>query len=109
MDKAYVENREGGYWIAGTRISLDSIVYAFQRGAAPETIKQSFPLLTLEEIYGAITFYLAHQAEIDAYLRQVDLELEAQAAARRAQARAADPELYERLEAARQEREALHR
>lgn len=29
MDKAYVENRDGGYWIKGTRISLDSIVYAF--------------------------------------------------------------------------------
>ncbi len=30
MDKAYVEKRDGGYWIKGTRISLDSIVYAFQ-------------------------------------------------------------------------------
>jgi uncharacterized protein (DUF433 family) len=107
MDKVYIENREGGYWIKGTRISLDSIVYAFKRGAAPETIQRSFPLLTLEEIYGAITFYLAHESEIDAYLRQADLELEAQAAARRAQARAADPELYERLDAARQDREAL--
>jgi uncharacterized protein (DUF433 family) len=54
MDKAYVEKRDGGYWIKGTRISLDSIVYAFQRGAAPETIRRSFPLLSLEEVYGAL-------------------------------------------------------
>src|SRR5436309_14022721 len=60
MEKSYVEQRDGGYWITGTRISLDSIVYAFKRGAAPESIQRALPLLTLEEIYGAITFYLAH-------------------------------------------------
>jgi hypothetical protein len=27
----------------------------------------SFPVLTLEQVYGAITYYLAHQAEIDTY------------------------------------------
>jgi len=56
MNKVYVEERDGGYWIAGTRVSLDSIVYAFRRGAAPESIRRSFPVLTLEEVYGAITF-----------------------------------------------------
>jgi len=28
MDKIYVEQHDGGYWVAGTRISLDSIVYS---------------------------------------------------------------------------------
>src|SRR5208282_6338724 len=70
MTKQHVEQREGAYRIAGTRVSLDSIVYAFLRGASPESIAQSFPVLTLEEVYGAITFYLGHQAEIDAYLQQ---------------------------------------
>jgi uncharacterized protein (DUF433 family) len=51
MNKVYVEERDGCYRIAGTRISLDSIVHAFHRGAAPETIRRSFPLLTLEEVY----------------------------------------------------------
>jgi uncharacterized protein (DUF433 family) len=55
MEKSYVEQRDGGYWMTGTRISLDSLVYAFKRGAAPESIQRAFPLLTLEEIYGAIT------------------------------------------------------
>lgn len=70
MDKLYVENRDGAYWVNGTRISLDSIVEAFNRGAAPETIRRSFPVLTLEEVYGAITFYLAHENEIDEYLQR---------------------------------------
>lgn len=61
----YVETRDGGYWIKKKRISLDSVVYAFRRGQSPESIQQSFPLLTLEEIYGAITFYLANKHEID--------------------------------------------
>ena len=97
MSKDYIEQREGGYWIAETRISLDSIVYAFRRGAAPESIQRSLPLLTLEQVYGAITFYLAHQPEIDAYLQQGELELEGL----RQAARDADPEFYKKVDAAR--------
>lgn len=66
--KSYVEYRNEGYWVGGTRISLDSIVYAFQQGLSPESIVRSFPLLTLEQIYGAIAFYLANRTEIDAFL-----------------------------------------
>jgi len=109
MEKNYIEQRDGGYWIQGTRISLDSIVYAFKRGAAPESIKRAFPLLTLEEIYGAITFYLAHAQEIDAYLDQAEAEFEVQARARHAQARATRAELFQRLEKARQARETTRR
>lgn len=65
--KSYIEHRNGTYWIEGTRVALDSIVYAFQQGSSPESIVQFFPLLTLEQVYGAIAFYLANRAEIDAY------------------------------------------
>ena len=98
MTKEYVEKREGAYRISGTRVSLDSIVYAFLRGAAPESIAQSFPALTLEEVYGAIAFYLAHQTEIEAYLREGEREFEAL----RQQARQSNPLLYRKLEEARQ-------
>jgi uncharacterized protein (DUF433 family) len=74
--KSYIEYRNEGYWVSGTRISLDSIVYAFQQGIPPEGIVQSFPLLTLEQVYGAITFYLANRAEIDAYLANEELEFD---------------------------------
>jgi uncharacterized protein (DUF433 family) len=71
----YVEEREGGYYVAGTRVSLDSIVYAFRGGESPETIQQNFPTLTLEKVYGAIAFYLGHQARIDANIRTGEEEL----------------------------------
>jgi uncharacterized protein (DUF433 family) len=76
MDNQYVEKRDKGFWVAGKRISLDSIVYAFRRGQSPESIRRSFPLLTLEEIYGAVAFYLANQAEIDEYLIREEKEFE---------------------------------
>jgi uncharacterized protein (DUF433 family) len=68
MAKEYIEQREGNYYVVGTRVSLDSIVHAFRRGESPETICQNFELLRLEEVYGAIAHYLANQADIDAYL-----------------------------------------
>jgi uncharacterized protein (DUF433 family) len=51
MAKEYLEDRDGNYYVAGTRISLDSIVHAFLRGESPETICQNFELLRLEEVY----------------------------------------------------------
>ena len=62
----------------------------------------SFPTLTLEQVYGAIAFYLGHQAEIDAYLEEGDVEFEKL----RQQARQANPLLYEKLEEARREMNA---
>ena len=109
MEKNYVEQRDSGYWMTGTRISLDSIVYAFKRGAAPESMQRAFPLLTLEEIYGAITFYLAHEQEIDAYLAQAEAAFEGQAGALNAAARTANPALFQRLEQARHARETTYR
>ena len=68
MSKAYIEQRDGNYYVSGTRVSLDSLVHAFRRGESPETICQNFELLHLEEVYGAIAYYLANQGGIDAYL-----------------------------------------
>ena len=66
--KSYVEYQNNAYRIEGTRISLDSVVYAFRSGLSPESIRQSFPLLSVEQVYGAIAFYLANRDAIDIYL-----------------------------------------
>ena len=97
MARDYIEQRDGGYWIKETRVSLDSIVYAFLRGASPESILQSYPVLHLEEVYGAIAFYLGHQAEVDSYLEKNDQEFESL----RAQARNSNPALYRKVALAR--------
>ena len=69
---SYVEERDGAFWLAGTRVSLDSVVYAFWNGQTAESIAQSFPTVSLEQVYGAITFYLGHQDEVDASIRDAE-------------------------------------
>jgi uncharacterized protein (DUF433 family) len=97
-NEAYVSQREGAYWVAGSRVSLDSIVYAFLNGETAESIAQSFPVLDLEQVYGAITFYLANRADVDAYLREGRAEYERL----REAAHEADPAFYQKLASARQ-------
>lgn len=109
MNQEYVENREGGYFVSGTPISLDSIVYAFRRGASAETIRSSFPILTLEQVYGAIAFYLSRQAEVDEYLRQSEKEYETARQANHEQLRREKPDLWERLMRAKEERHISRR
>jgi uncharacterized protein (DUF433 family) len=100
MAKQYVEQRGHGYWIAGSRVSLDSVILAFLDGLSPETIvAECFPALTLEQVYGAITYYLAHRSKIDAYLQQADAEFEAL----RQATHAADPVFYNKLARARRQ------
>jgi len=73
MSDSYVRRTHtGGYRIAGTRVSLDSIVHAWWEGRLPEAIVADFPNLTLEQVHGAIAFYLAHRVEIDKYLAEQD-------------------------------------
>ena len=78
MHSEYIEQRDGGYYVSGNRISLDSVVYAFNRGESPEEILENFPLLdNLAKIYGAIAFYLDHKPVIDKYLEDTAREFEA--------------------------------
>ena len=78
MHSHYIEQRDGGYYVAGTRISLDSVVYAFNRGDSPKRILEELPLLMkLSRVYGAIAFYLDYKAEIDKCIEQTEREFEA--------------------------------
>ncbi len=65
LSRKDVAATESGYHVAGSRVSLDSIVHAFLGGQTAEAIAQAFPVLTLEQVYGALTFYLAHRQEVN--------------------------------------------
>ena len=93
MSKDYVEQVGEAYRVAGSRVSLDSIVYCFWNGDSPESIVQSFPVLTLEQVYGAIAYYLDHQDEIDQYIKQGEPDYEA----KREASRKADPMFYQKM------------
>jgi Protein of unknown function (DUF433) len=101
LAKLYIEQRETGYWVAGTRISLDSVVYAFLEGESPESIAQNFPLLSLEQVYGAIAFYLANREFVDAHLEAGETEF--QQLQRSCQEKS--PLLYQKLKAAQAEKQ----
>jgi len=94
--KGYVQQRDGGYYITGSRVSIESIVHAFLSGESAETIAESFPALTLE-VYGALAFYLAQRSRIDAYLDAGKAEFDRL----RSEARRNHPALYAKIEAAR--------
>jgi uncharacterized protein (DUF433 family) len=68
--KEYVRLVEGVYRVGETRVSLDSIVYLFREGMSAESMVESYPALTLEQVHGALAYYLANQAGIDAYLAE---------------------------------------
>jgi uncharacterized protein (DUF433 family) len=93
----YVEERDGGLYVAETRVSLDSVVIRFQQGASPEKIVQSFPALKLSQVYGAIAYYLENEKTIGEYIAEGEREIE------RSQVPLSqtNPDLFARLETAR--------
>ena len=97
MTSEYIEERNGGYYVAGA-FSLDSVVYSFERGNSPEAIQQEYPLLKLPQIYGAIAYYLDHQTEVRRYLEEKERRIHASSVP----LSEANPELWSRLERARQ-------
>jgi uncharacterized protein (DUF433 family) len=99
MHSEYIEERNGGYYVGGTRISLDSVVYSFERGNSPEAIQESFPVLKLAQIYGAIAFYLDHQAEVQRYLESEERRIQESTIP----LSEANPELWNRLLRARED------
>ena len=55
--------------VAGTRVTLDTVVEAFRSGDNAEQIVASYSTLKLADVYAVITYYLRHESEVDAYLR----------------------------------------
>lgn len=106
MNKEYVIQVNGAYRIADSRVSLDSVVYAWLQGQSPDTIADNFPVLTLEEVYGAITFYLSNRDAIDDYLREKKAEFEEMRRKSVEDLRRNRPHLYAKLMAAKQRQAA---
>ena len=64
------EDQAGVLRITGTRVSLDSVIFAFNEGATPEEITQQYSTLDLKDVYVVISYYLQNQAEVGKYLEQ---------------------------------------
>ena len=97
MNKEYVKKVEDAYRVGETRVSLDSLVYLFREGMSAESMVESYPAMTLEQVHGALAFYLANQKEIDAYLADGQRAAESQ----HRQSRQTNAELIAKLQRAR--------
>ena len=65
MTKEFVECRDGSFYLIGSRVPLAHLVREFQQGELPEAIRSHYPTLSLEQVYGAIAFYLGHREEVE--------------------------------------------
>jgi len=65
MSKEFVERRNESFYLIGSRVPLAHIVREFQRGESPEAIRSHYPVLSLEQVYGAITFYLGMLEDVE--------------------------------------------
>ena len=65
---------DGTIRVAGSRVSLDSVVHHYKLGASAEQIAQKYPALDLADVYAAITYYLHHEEEVEEYLRQQEVK-----------------------------------
>ncbi len=77
--------------VGDSRVSLDSVIYAYNRGENAAEIQESFPTLTLAEVHAAIAFYLHNKSEVDQYLADRVAEFE------RSRAKYSTPGLREKL------------
>ena len=74
MAKEFVERRNGSFYLIGSRVPLAHIVRQFQAGEPAEAIRFHYPTLTLEQVYGAITFYLGNNEEVESDIAERERE-----------------------------------
>jgi hypothetical protein len=78
-------------------VTLDTLVRAFLVGDSPEIIQRAFPVVSLEEVYGGIAFYLGHREEVEATMVGDETQLGKVLMASREK----NPQLFRKLEEAR--------
>jgi uncharacterized protein (DUF433 family) len=69
MENPYIEHRPEGFYLRGSRVPLDGLIREYWQGEPPESIRQHFPTLTLEQVFGALAFYLANKENVEAGMR----------------------------------------
>jgi uncharacterized protein (DUF433 family) len=77
IDVPLSTDKDGIIRIGSTRITLQTIIAAYQRGDKPEEIVEGFSSLTLALVHALISYYLSHQEEVDEYIHNEDAKAEA--------------------------------
>jgi uncharacterized protein (DUF433 family) len=98
MNREFVERRDGSFYLIGSRVPLAHLVREFRQGEPPEAIRSHYPTLTLEQVYGAITFYLGAKEQVEA-----DITTRERVEDEFTETHPAPPDLKQKLERARQQ------
>ena len=81
MSKEYVERRDNSFYLIASRVPLAHVVREFQRGESAEAIRSHYPVLSLEQVYGAIAFYLVNREDVEGDIADREREEDAFTAA----------------------------
>jgi uncharacterized protein (DUF433 family) len=81
MGHEFIERRETGLYIAGSRVPIDRIIWEYRNGEEPEAIRAHYPTLSVEQVNGAIAFYHHHKEEVDTAMEDRRLAEDAYTAA----------------------------
>jgi len=65
---------DGVIRVAGTRVTLDTVIAAFEQGATAEEIAEAYDVLKLADVYSVLGYYLRNRTELDEYLRRREEE-----------------------------------
>lgn len=63
-------DQDGVMRVGKTRVTLDTVVHAFEQGHTAEEIVSHYPTLRLADVYAVIAYYLNNKPEVHAYLWQ---------------------------------------
>lgn len=64
----------GAVRVGNTRVLLDIVIHSYKQGNAAEVIVHKYSTLDLADVYAVIAYYLRHREEVDAYLKQREIE-----------------------------------
>jgi uncharacterized protein (DUF433 family) len=66
----------GTYRVGATRVTLDTVIGAFNEGFSAEQIVLQYPTLALEDVYSVVTYYLKNRDAVNRYLAHREQEAE---------------------------------
>ena len=89
----------GGIRVGTTRVHLEIVIEAFENGASPESIVQSYDTLQLADVYAVLAYFLRHKEEVQEYIAQRNAVAEEWRRKLEASQPPLSPDLLERLRA----------
>lgn len=74
LDIPIYQDEFGQLRIGKMRVLLQLVIHAFKLGETAEGIIESYPSLSLADVYAVIAYYLSHRSEVDDYMQQVETD-----------------------------------